>query len=91
MKQLTVKRAVEAWYWIANNEHFEVGTEYSKNRKDDEGRPAVVAIFFRNHHEKMRVPDSLRREVFAGIKPNRRAFDTRMFSLTKAAKLRIAK
>ncbi len=89
MKQRTVKCAVEAWHWIANNPHNEVGLEF---RTDAAGRECedIIAIFFRNYHEKLRVPEKLRKEVMAGLMPNRRKFDTRMYALRKHARLAVS-
>lgn len=79
MKQITVKSAVEAWRWIANNAHHEVGTEFT-----DSGERK--AIYLRNHVVRLRVPDALCPEVFKGLKPNERPFDTRMYALTNEAR-----
>lgn len=86
VKQYTVKRAVEAWNWIHNNEHHIVGTDYSKTRLDDDGHPLRIAMYFQNYHEKMRVPERLCSEVFAQIRPNKRKFDSRMFALRPKAR-----
>ena len=86
MKQFTVKRAVEAWKWIHNNAHHEAGYEYHPITTE------LTHVFFRNHHEKMRVPAQLYRdEVSKGVTPNKRAFDTRMFALTRAAKMQVTR
>jgi hypothetical protein len=84
VKQQTAKRAVEAWHWLHNNAHHHVGTDF---RPDGTTR----AVWFKNHHEMMRVPETLLDEVFAGLTPNKRAFDTRMYALTSAAKRKVTK
>lgn len=81
MKQRTAKRAVEAWHWLHNNPHHIVGTEFN-----DDSEQSTKAVFFQNHHDKLRVPAALLPEVMAGIKPNTRAFDTRMYMLRPAAR-----
>lgn len=78
-KQVTVKRAVEAWHWIANNPHHIVGTEY--NSKGD-----VTHIFFKNYFDTMRVPTKLLKEFWSGVKTNTRKFDTRMYALKPNAR-----
>lgn len=89
MKQKTVKRAVEAWYWIRNNAHEEVGSVYHHSKKDEKGLPVRTHVYFKNYHEVMKVPESLVSEVFAGIVPNRAKFDTRMYALTKKSRLAV--
>lgn len=89
MKQITVKRAIEALNWIHNNAHEEVGTVYHPHKMDENGFPLKTHMYFRNHFETMRVPQELCAEVFSMIRPNRRKFDTRMFALRRAARLRI--
>lgn len=84
MKQVTVKSALEAWKWIHNNGHYEVGLEY-KTDKNGLDTNEILAVFFRNHQEKMRVPAKLREEVFSQIQPNTRKFDTRMYALKPTA------
>lgn len=90
MKQKTVKTAIEAWHWINNNAHQEVGTEYHATKLDGEGLPLRTHMFFKNYFETMRVPEALCSEVFSMIAPNKRAFDTRMFALKAGAKRAIA-
>lgn len=85
MKQITIKRAVEALYWIHNNAHHEVGTDYHPVTGE------ATHIYYRNYHEKMRVPMALTAEVGKFIRPNKRKFDTRMFALTQAGKMRVVK
>lgn len=89
MAQITAQRAVEAWHWIANNPHEEVGTEYHDTKVDGQGHPVRTHIYMRNYHDKLRIPEALIAEVFAGIMPNRRKFDTRMYALRKSARERI--
>ncbi len=91
MKQITVKRVVEALYWIHNNEHHIVGTEFHPTKKDENGRDVTTHVYFQNHFEKLRVPQSLVAEVFSFIRPNRRKFDTRMYALTRAAKIQVSR
>lgn len=80
MKQRTVKRGVEALYWINNNSHHEVGLEFNKDNVE-------THQYFKNYHEKIRVPIGLmREEVSPYIRPNKRKFDTRMFALTAKGK-----
>jgi len=87
--QITVKRAVEAWNWIHNNAHEEVGTEYHARKCDSDGAPLRTHVYFKNYHDIMRVPESLVDEVMTGVRTNRRKFDTRMFALTAKARERI--
>jgi len=82
--QHTVKRAVEAWHWILNNEHHFVGTEF---RKDG----TTLAVFMKNYHHKMRIPEKLIREVMSGIRANTRPFDSRMYMLTPEAKRKVTR
>lgn len=80
MKQITVKRAVEALHWLHNNEHHIVGTENSKIGAD--GKLTFSHVYYQNYHEKLRVPYALCQEVGKYIRPNKRKFDTRMYALT---------
>ena len=86
MKQFTVKRAVEAWNWLHNNEHHIVGVEHYEPYDPDK---KAKAVYFQNHHMKMRVPQELVEEVMDNIKSNTRKFDTRMYMLKPAAKRKI--
>lgn len=86
MTQITVGRAVEAWNWIYNNSHEEVGTVYHPRKCDGEGRPLRTHVYFKNYHDTMRVPDALLDEVMAGLRPNTRKFDTRMYALKPNAR-----
>lgn len=91
MKQITVKRAVEALYWLHNNAHFEAGAEFHPTKVDDKGRPLATHMFYRNNFEKLRVPAALMTEVSKYIRPNTRPFDTRMFALTRAGKMLVTR
>lgn len=78
MKQTTAKTIEQALDWIDKNHHHEIGTEFNKHG-------GKTHIFYKNYHEKLRVPIALFM-VFKYIKPNTRKFDTRMFMLTPAGK-----
>lgn len=78
MKQRTAKSVVEALDWIHNNAHPEVGTDYHPVRGDE-----MTHVYFKNYFEKMRIPIDMYPEVSKLIRPNKRAFDTRMFALTR--------
>jgi len=91
MTQRTAKRLVEALYWIHNNAHHEVGTEYHPTKCDDEGRALKTHMFFRNHHDTSRVPVAMLPELFKLIRPNKRAFDTRMYALTRKGRLMVTR
>lgn len=80
MAQRTVKRAVEALYWLHNNAHHEAGWEEGGKH-----------FFYRNYHDKLRVPAALMPEVSKYVRPNKRAFDTRMFALTRAGRLLVTR
>lgn len=88
MRQFTAKRLVEALYWLDNNAHHEAGVEF-KNDRDPFDK--WTHSYFRNYHEKLRVPRHLDAEVRKYIRPNRRKFDTRMFAVTTAGKRMISR
>lgn len=88
MKQRTVKRAVEALYWLHNNEHHIAGVE---NADRVDGKMVFSHAYYQNYHEKLRVPYALCEEVHKYIRPNKRKFDTRMYALTKAGRQLVEK
>ena len=88
MKQITVKRTVEALHWIHNSAHHVVGTEWSsKTPLGEQTMENFSHVFYANYHEKIRVPAALYAEVSKYIRPNTRKFDTRMFALTAAGRV----
>ena len=78
MTQRTAKRAVEALYWLHNNEHHEVGTDWNGDY--------LTHVWFRNHFDKLRVPADLAAEMWKHVKLNTRKFDTRMYALKPSGK-----
>ncbi len=86
MKQRTVKRAIEAWNWIHNNDHHIVGTEWHPTKIGKDGLPARSHLYLQNYHERLRVPEALVDEVWNQIEPNKRKFDSRMYALKRKAK-----
>lgn len=83
-EQRTVKRAVEALYWLHHNEHHIVMTEWPKSMPlHKQTMENKSHISFANYHERIRVPTALCAEVFKHICPNKRKFDTRMYALTR--------
>lgn len=84
MKQTTVKRVIEALHWIHNNEHNSVYLEWPRNMAErDKTVQNASHITLANHHERLRIPDSLRADVWRYIAPNKRPFDTRMYAVTR--------
>ena len=90
MKQITVKRAVDALSWVDTNPHHIVGTEFHETKRDEDGREIPTHLYLQNYHEKLRVPVDLWRQVAKHIRPNKRPFDTRMYAVTRAGKALVA-
>lgn len=91
MTQITVSTAVEAFKWIDQNAHHIVGTEWHPTKRDEKGRQVRTHIFLKNYHDTLRIPERVVSEVFAGIRPNKRAFDTRMYALTRKTRQELMK
>lgn len=88
MKQITAKTIEQALAWIATQPHYEVGCHYKRGQwrnGEQIADDAPTHVYYRNFHEKLVVPVTLEM-FFKYIKPNTRAFDTRMFMLTPAGK-----
>lgn len=79
MTQFTAKTPHLALIWILTNPHFEAGTEYSSD-----GMRATHS-FYRNHHDKLRVPIGMK-GFHNRIAANTRPHDDRMFMVTRAGK-----
>lgn len=82
MTQTTPKSLEQALLWIIENPHFEVGTEWLNGRS--------THGFFRNHFDKLRVPNRARCEwagqFYRYVMPNPRRHDDRMYAVTPAGK-----
>lgn len=86
LKQKTMKTVEDVLLWIHTNEHHIVGGEYKDGAPFEAG---PTHHYYQNHFEKMRVPAKLFEELKHLLQPNKRAFDTRMFALTKEGKRRL--
>lgn len=86
MKQTTAKTVEQALAWIESHAHHIVSI-YPLTCKPGEEK----GIELIGNQEKLRVPDKLRLAVWRKLRPNPRAFDTRMYALTKHGREWLAK
>lgn len=86
MKTTTVKTVEQVLLWIDSHDHHFFDTHYRRGQwrngeriANDEPSHAVLA----GHHERIRIPIEIYKQIGEKMEPNPRKFDTRMFHTTK--------
>lgn len=82
MAQVTAKSVGQALAWLATHPHHEVGIHWAKGRPKEYG--GETHIRYHGPEGTLFVPIAFRRDMGRYTRPNRRAFDTRMFAVTRA-------